>query len=80
MKKLVLLAMVATVLTIFNGCQKDELVRQLANEQPQAVVKPDVYVENGYLVFKNMEAVDSVIQLLGKMTTTEKEAWEIKLG
>jgi hypothetical protein len=52
MKKLVLLAMVATVLTIFNGCQRDELVSQLADEQLQSAVKPDVYLENGYLAFK----------------------------
>ena len=44
--------MTAMALTIFNGCQKDELVSQLAEEQPQEVIKPDVYVENGYLVFK----------------------------
>jgi hypothetical protein len=40
MKKLVLLAMVATVLTIIIGCQKDEMVSQLADEQLQAAVKP----------------------------------------
>jgi hypothetical protein len=80
MKKLVLLAMVATVLTIINGCQKDEMVSQLADEQLQEAVKPDVYLENGYLAFKNMEAVDSVIQMLGKMTTSEKEAWENQIG
>ena len=60
MKKLVLLAMVATVLTIFNGCQKDELVSQLADEQLQAAVKPDVYVEGDYLVFKDFEVLDSL--------------------
>lgn len=76
MKKLVLLAMAATVLTIINGCQKDELVGQLADEQLQAAVKPDVFLENGYLAFKNMEVVDSVVQMLGKMKRTEKEAWE----
>jgi len=72
--------MVAVALTIFNGCQKDELVRQLADEQSQLAIKPDVYVENGYLAFKNMEAVDSVIQMLGKMTTIEKEIWETQMG
>ena len=82
MKKIIVLVMATAVLTIFNGCQKDELnVRQLTDEvQPQAVVKPDVYVENGYLAFKNMNAVDSVIQLLNKMTTPEKEAWESQIG
>ncbi len=80
MKKLVLLAMVATVLTIINGCQKDDLVSQLADEQLQAAVKPDVYLENGYLAFKNMETVDSVIQMLSKFKRTEKEAWEKQIG
>jgi hypothetical protein len=78
MKKLVLLAMLATVLTIFNGCEKDELV--VFDEQSQLAIKPEVYVENGYLAFKNMEAVDSVIQMLGKMTTREKEVWENQMG
>jgi len=74
--------MTAVALTIFNGCQKDEPgVSQLADEvQPQEVVQPDVYVENGYLAFKNIEAVDSTILLLNKMTTSEKEAWENQLG
>lgn len=44
------------------------------------MVKPDVYVENGYLAFKNMEAVDSVITMLSKMTIQEKEAWETQMG
>jgi len=78
MKKFIVLAIVAVALTIFNGCQKDELV--LIDEQPQVVVKPDVYVENGYLAFKNMEAVDSVIQMLGKMKRSEKEVWEQQIG
>lgn len=72
--------MVATVLTIINGCQEDELVSQLADEQLQEAVKPDVYLENGYLAFKNMEAVDSVNQMLGKMTTPEVEAWEKQMN
>ncbi len=80
MKKLIVLAMVAVALTIFNGCQKDELVGQLADEQPLAVVKPDVYVENGYLAFKDIGAIDSVIHLLGKMTSDEVKEWENKLG
>jgi hypothetical protein len=78
MKKLVLFALLATGLTIFNGCQKDELV--LIDEQPQDVVNPDVYVENGYLAFKDMNTVDSVIQMLGNMTTDEKENWESAMG
>ena len=80
MKKLFVFAMTAALLTIFNGCQKDEMVGQLADEQLQAAVKSDVYVENGYLAFKNMEAVDSVIQMLTKMTADEKLAWENQMG
>ncbi len=79
MRKILVLAIVAVALTIFNGCQKsDEPV--LIDAQPQAVVKPDVYVENGYLAFKNMNSVDSVIQLLSTMNRTEKEAWEQQIG
>ncbi len=79
MRKILVFAIVAVALTIFNGCQKsDEPV--LIDAQPQAVVKPDVYVENGYLAFKNMNSVDSVIQLLSTMNRTEKEAWEQQIG
>ncbi|SHJ46386.1 protein of unknown function [Tangfeifania diversioriginum] len=73
----------AAVIAAFGGCQKEELTdRQLTEEeeQPQEVVQPDVYVENGYLAFKNIEAVDSTILLLNKMTASEKEAWENQLG
>jgi len=83
MKKIIVLVMATAVLTIFNGCQKEELnIRRLTDNelQPQEVVKPDVYVENGYLAFKNMSAVDSVIHLLNNMTTSEKEVWESQMG
>gem|GEM_PF-1280010 len=71
--------MALVALTVFNGCQKEELTdRQLTDEevQPQEVVQPDVYVENGYLAFKNMEAVDSVIRMFNGMTPKEFELWE----
>ncbi len=46
MRKFLVFAIVAMVLTIFNGCQKsDEPV--LIDEQPQVVVKPDVYSRMG---------------------------------
>jgi hypothetical protein len=80
MKKLFVFAMVAVGLTIFSACQKDELIDQQVDVQSQDVVKPDVYVENGYLAFKGIEAVDSVIQLLSKMNTAEKEVWEQQIG
>jgi hypothetical protein len=80
MKKLVLLAMVATVLTIFNGCQKDELVSQLADEQPQLVVKPDIYVEGDYLVFKNFEVLDSLSKELNNKADETIKDFEAKIG
>lgn len=60
----------------FCACQKDDS-GEIA-KTPEA--KPDVYLENDYLAFKNMNAVDSVIQVLNKMTRKEKEAWEQKMG
>ena len=53
MKNLILIAMTALALTIFNGCQEEELNDDLLIEgvKPQEVVKSGVYVEKDYLVF-----------------------------
>jgi hypothetical protein len=80
MKNLMFLAAIAVVLTVFNGCQKDMLsIDKKVNEELNAK-KPDVYLENDYLAFKNMTAVDSVINVLNKMSRQEKDAWEQKIG
>ncbi len=81
-KKIGFFVVMAAIIAAFGGCQKEELTdRQLTDEvQPQEVVQPDVYVENGYLAFKNIEVVDSVVNLLNKMTTSGKETWENQLG
>lgn len=79
MKKLMFMAVIAMVLTVFNACQKDEL-KTLPDEGISKTSKPDVYLENGYLAFKNMNAVDSVINVLGKMSRQEKDSWEQKIG
>ncbi|MBA4408621.1 MAG: hypothetical protein C0397_04275 [Odoribacter sp.] len=76
MKKLMFMAAIAMVLTVFNACTKDEL----SSDKQVVSKKPDVYLENGYLAFKNMNAVDSVINLLSKMSRQEKEAWEQMIG
>lgn len=80
MKKFKFYAMMALVLTVFSACQNDEL----AVEQPQAVAAveniPDVYLENGYLAFKSLEVVDSVMNVLATMTREAKDAWEAQLG
>lgn len=70
--------MAAMALTIFNGCQKDELV--LIDEQPQAMVEPDVYVENGYLVFKSKDVYDSIRGKVEKYEPEEAINWEKSLN
>lgn len=75
MKKLVLCAIAVLALSIFYGCQEDELISQLADEQPQAVVKPDVYVENGYLVFKSKDVYDSIRFIVEKYEPEEALNW-----
>ena len=87
MKKLVLLAMVATVLTIFSGCQKsDELINQSVDSKlKEEVAKPfqpsyEVEVKDGMLVFESKMAFD-VTKL--EIATADRKAvdlWEQKLG
>ena len=64
---------------LFSACQKEELK---TGEDSDVILetKPDVYLENDYLVFKNMDAVDSVIQDLNQMTRQEKDVWEQQIG
>ncbi len=77
MKKLLLFAMVVTALGIFNACEKsDKLIDQSVDEQLQEVAKPEVYSENGYLAFKDFNAVDSIIKLLSQLTRQEIVDWE----
>ncbi len=68
--------MVATVLTIINGCQKDELVSQLADEQLQEGFKPDVYAKNGFLVFQDSRKLNQTLNLLASMSEEERRNWE----
>jgi hypothetical protein len=70
------------LLSIFNSCQKDELeVGQLTDEvQPVVVVQPNVYVENGYLVFETKEAFDSIRFVIEKLSFEESIEWEKSLN
>ena len=79
MKKLLVLAAIAVVLTVFNSCKKDEL-KTTPDEGIAKTSKADVYLENGYLAFKNMDVVDSVINVLSQMNRKGKDAWEQKIG
>ncbi len=80
MKMFKIFAMLAVVLTVFNACQKDELVIEEPGAIASSVEKPDVYVENGYLAFKGFQAVDSVMNILTKMTREERNAWDTQMG
>lgn len=79
--------MVATILTIFNGCQKDELgVSQPANEaQPQAVVTNPMFiglsniafsVEDNRLVFESEKEYQKCIDFLAKLGDKNFPAFE----
>ena len=70
MKKLMFLAVTAMVLTVFNACQKDELQIDQGTDL-EATEKPDVYLENDYLVFKDYETLDSISDELNKVGTSE---------
>jgi hypothetical protein len=80
MKKLVWFVMAAVVLSIFNACQKsDELIDQSIDAQSQEAIKPDVYSENGYLVFKSMDILDSVASAMNLTSDEEQLIWEQSL-
>ena len=74
--------MIAAIIAVVGGCQKEELtVRQLTDEvQPQEVVQPDVYVEDDYLVFKDIETYSKISDELDSMTEEEFSVWEKRLG
>ncbi len=73
------MAAIAMVLTVFNACTKDEL-KTSPDDGIAKTSKADVYLENGYLAFKNMNAVDSTMNVLSKMTRQEKDVWEQQMG
>lgn len=79
MKKLVLFAMAIAVLGIFNACEKsDELIDQSVDEQQKEVLKPDVYSENGFLIFSSQKSMEETLNLLGSMSEEERRSWEAK--
>lgn len=83
MKKLLFLASMMALLTVFNGCQKEEpVVSQLTDGSatPLLAAKPDVYVENGYLVFKDLNAVNSAVKSLNEMSSEQVDVFEKQHG
>ncbi len=80
MKKLLLFAMIIAALGIFNACEKsDELIDQSIDEKLLDATNPDVYSENGYLVFKSVDILDSIATVMNKMTDEELWGWEHSL-
>lgn len=79
MKKMMFMAAIAMVLTVFNACTKDEL-KTPSDEGIAKTSKADVYLENDYLVVKNFEAVDSLKKTLQNKSLEEQSSWENQLG
>jgi len=67
------------VLTFFNACQKDELEVDPAGETVLQE-KPDIYLEENYLVFKNFETVENTLNELNNQSFEAKQQWETQLG
>ncbi len=81
MKKLVLFAMIVTCFSIFNACEKsNELIDQGVGKQLKEAIVPDVYSENGMLIFKSQQIFDSIIAQIQNMNDDEFSNWENSLG
>ncbi len=80
MKILRLFALLAVVLTVFNACQKDELVVDETDALVSVQETPDVFVENGYLVFKSIEVFDSIRSEIEELNLNDCIEWEESLG
>lgn len=65
-------------LIIFNGCQKDDQV--LIDEQPIALDKPDFYVEENYLVFKDFSELEGLKKVLNNSSFETLKEFETKNG
>ncbi len=84
MKNLIVFAMVAMSLTIFNGCQKEnQLVDDL--QSPKQVIKIfqptyEVGVKNGMLVFESKLAFDVTKLEIAGADRKAVDLWEQKLG
>ena len=79
MKNFKFLTVMAVVLTIFSACQKDELTVEDLDAQASVLEKPDVYSENGYLVFKSYAVADSISALMNQLENDEQIKWEKSL-
>ena len=65
------------------ACEKSEVMpagESLAGSVASRSVSSEVYVEDGYLVLKDFQALDSVERLVSGMSDAEQLAWEKQLG
>ena len=83
-KVLFLLCLIA----ILSACNQSESVTLIQEETPEigsrAKVEenqqPNVYVEEGCLVFKNFNVRDSIINMLEQLSDEQRISWEKNLG
>lgn len=67
--------MVAMVLIFFNACQEDEL-HVGSSDETVLQEKPDIYLEEDYLVFKNLETLENILNELNDQSFEAKQQWE----
>lgn len=80
---------IVVVLTIFNGCQKDETIGQLADEKQQTVILNVMFagldtigfsIENNHLVFDNEKEYQKCINFLAQLGDENFPAFEKEIG
>ena len=65
------------------ACEKSEVMpagESLAGSVASRSASSEVYVEDGYLVLKDFQALDSIERLVSEMSDAEQLAWEKQLG
>ena len=83
-KVLFLLCLIA----ILSACNQSESVTLIQEKYPEIISRaeveenqqPNVYVEEGYLVFKNFNVRDSIINMLEQLSDEQRISWEKNWG
>jgi hypothetical protein len=86
MKKLMFMAVIALVLTVFNGCQKEPSINEtIKKAEMKAIVKVfqpsnKVVVENGMLSFNSKQAFDATNHEISLADRKSVDLWEKLIG
>lgn len=64
------------VILFLGSCQEEEPLKIQPDEDEFESMAPAITAENGYLVFKDMATVDSIVRMLNQMGSAEIETWE----